>query len=412
MAKANFYLKETQSDIVLKDQKETLIVLYFRYDGFRLQYSTGETIHPKFWNSEAQRVKKSFSGSLEINHLLDRIDGEVKKIYREAITNDQKITNEYLITKLNGAINPVNKKEKSFFGYFDEFSDAQKPTKSPRTIQKYTTLKNHLMDFQAKKHFSISFEKIDTRFYELLTSYYISDLKLLNNSTSKYIKTLKTFLNWATDRGINTNISYQKFKAQEKDADIICLTEDELFKLYYLDLTDNKKLSDVRDTFCFGCFTGLRYSDIQKNIDNASKTDSEIFKLLTEMGYFKDKEGRTALIDICEIIQQKEYDKFKYILIDAGGDEVRGRITVCTSIRDFEIDVTSDNKNALGMNVVNTYFDYSPNYDFSKKIFKLDLQDQDPNIEIADIVQTQTGQLILPNGKNKYKNVLITYSVS
>jgi hypothetical protein len=155
-----------------------------------------------------------------------------------------------------------------------------------------------------------------------------------------------------------------------------------------------------------------RYSQILKIIDNASKADSEIFKLLTEMGYFKDKEGRTALIDICEIIQQKEYDRFKFILIDAGGDEVRGRITVCTAIRDFEVDVTSDIKNALGMNVVKTYFDYSPNYDFSKKIFKLDLQDQDPNIEIADIVQTQTGQLILPNGKNKYKNVLITYSVS
>jgi len=155
-----------------------------------------------------------------------------------------------------------------------------------------------------------------------------------------------------------------------------------------------------------------RYSDIQKNIDNASRSDSEIFKLLTEMGYFKDKQGRTALIDICEIIQQKEYDRFKFILIDAGGDEIRGRVAVCTAIRDFEVDVTTEIKDALGMNVVKTYFDYSPNYDFTKKIFKLDLQDQDPDIEIADITQTQTGQLILPNGKNKYKNVLITYSVS
>jgi hypothetical protein len=99
-------------------------------------------------------------------------------------------------------------------------------------------------------------------------------------------------------------------------------------------------------------------------------------------------------------------------LIDAGGDEIRGRVAVCTAIRDFEVDVTTEIKDALGMNVVKTYFDYSPNYDFTKKIFKLDLQDQDPDIEIADITQTQTGQLILPNGKNKYKNVLITYSVS
>ena len=155
-----------------------------------------------------------------------------------------------------------------------------------------------------------------------------------------------------------------------------------------------------------------RYSDIQRNIDNASKSDSDIFKLLTEMGYFKDKEGRTALIDICEIIQQKEYDKFKFILIDAGGDEIRGRVAVCTAIRDFEVDVTTDIKNALGFNVVKTYFDYSPNYDFKNKIFKLDLQDQDPNTEIADIIQTQKGELLLPTGKNKFKNVYITYSVS
>lgn len=155
-----------------------------------------------------------------------------------------------------------------------------------------------------------------------------------------------------------------------------------------------------------------RFSDIQRTIDNASKKDSDIFKLLTEMGYFKDKEGRTALIDICEIIQQKEYDKFKFILIDAGGDQTTGRVAVCTAIRDFEVDVTTDIKNALGMNVVKTYFDYSPNYDFKNKIFKLDLQDQDPNVEIADIVQARKGELLLPNGKNKYKNVYITFSVS
>lgn len=155
-----------------------------------------------------------------------------------------------------------------------------------------------------------------------------------------------------------------------------------------------------------------RYSDIQKTIDNASKKDSDIFKLLTEMGYFKDKEGRTALIDICEIIQQKEYDKFKFILIDADGDEVRGRVSVCTAIRDFEVDVTTDIKDSLGMNVVKTYFDYSPNYDFTKKIFRLDLQDQDPDISISEIVQARKGELLLPNGKNKYKNVYITYSVS
>jgi hypothetical protein len=183
-----------------------------------------------------------------------------------------------------------------------------------------------------------------------------------------------------------------------------------------------------------------RFSDIQKNIDNASKADSDIFRLLTEMGYFKDKQGRTALIDICEIILQKEYDKFKFILIDEDGNETRGRVSVCNALRQFEEFVTTDIRAALGMNVIKTYFDYSPNYDFKNKIFKIDLTDQNPKISIDEIVNrgvdsnntlTQIkGELIIPAkvisdtgepinvtpkdsiGKNKYKNVYITFSVS
>ena len=181
-----------------------------------------------------------------------------------------------------------------------------------------------------------------------------------------------------------------------------------------------------------------RYSDILKTIDNASKGDSNIFKLLTEMGYFKDKEGRTALIDICEIIQQKEYNKFKFILINDEGLEFRGKITVCNKIREFEEYVTSEIRDALGMNVIKTYFDYSPKYDFIKKIFELDLSDNNPKVSIDEIVNkglsknnTLTrieGELVIPDkvisdtgqpikveenvGKNKFKNVYITYSLS
>jgi hypothetical protein len=173
------------------------------------------------------------------------------------------------------------------------------------------------------------------------------------------------------------------------------------------------------------------YSNIIKKIDNASKENAKIFQLLTEMGYFVDKEGRTALIDICEIVKQKEYDKFKFILINKDGKEIRGRITVCTAISKFEEFVTSEIADSLGMNVIKTYFDYSPNYDFKNKIFELDLSDTNKKLSIANIVSESKGQLVIPEkykdkdgktdiyvepksskGKNKFKDVLITYSLS
>jgi hypothetical protein len=174
-----------------------------------------------------------------------------------------------------------------------------------------------------------------------------------------------------------------------------------------------------------------RYSDIQKKIENASKENLEIFKLLTEMGYFDGSDKRTALIDICEIVQQKEYDKFKFILINYDGTEIRGRMAVCEAIRKFEEYATTEIAKSLGMNVIKTYFDYSPNYDFKNKIFDLDLSDTNPKLSIANIVSESRGQLIIPEkykdedgktdifvkpkssiGKNKFKKVLITYSLS
>jgi len=256
MANVNFYLKDK------KAKTETLVYLFFSYNNERLKYSTGEKIHPKNWNFDNQRVKKSFSGSLEINNLFDRIGEAVQKIHRIAITENHNLNNEYLKEKLNKQINPAGNSPKRFFDFLSEFIEVNKVSKTHRTIQKYKTLENHLKDFQNKKHFTLSFEKIDARFYEQLTTYFISDLLLLNNSSAKYIKTLKTFLHWATERGYNTNLSFIKFKAQERDADIIYLTEKELLRLYNFDLSKKPAQENVRDVFCFGCFTGLRYSDI------------------------------------------------------------------------------------------------------------------------------------------------------
>ncbi|MBI4929433.1 MAG: site-specific integrase [Bacteroidetes bacterium] len=256
MAKVNFYLKDK------KAKTETLVYLFFSYNNERLKYSTGEKIHPKNWNFDNQRVKKSFSGSLEMNNLFDRIGEGVQKIHRVAITENHNLTNEYLKGKLDKQINPDRNLPKDFFDFLSEFIEVNKVSKTHRTIQKYKTLENHLKDFQTKKNFKLSFEKIDARFYEQLTAYFIGDLKLLNNSSAKYIKTLKTFLHWATERGYNANLSFVKFKAQERDADIIYLTEEELLRLYNFDLSKKTAQENVRDVFCFGCFTGLRYSDI------------------------------------------------------------------------------------------------------------------------------------------------------
>jgi site-specific recombinase XerD len=263
MAKANFYLKNPTS------KEDTLIYLFFSYNGQRLKYSTGETINPKYWNEKNQRAKKSLTGSLEKNGLLKRIDEEANKIYREAKTFGKHLTNEYFKECLEKELHLSGKGAINFFDYFDEFIELQKSFMSPKTILKYKGFKKHLINFQSKKRITVCFENIDSRFYEVFTSYSITDLHHVNNTITKHIKVLKTFMRWATERGYNKGVAFLKFKTPGRDADIMYLTQDELFTLYNKDLSDKPDLAKVRDTFCFGCFTGLRYSDILRvNKDN------------------------------------------------------------------------------------------------------------------------------------------------
>jgi len=256
MAVTNFYLKDP------KAKEETIIYLFHSRNGQRYKFSTGEKIHPKYWNDENQSVRKSYSGASDFNEFLEGLEDDMNEIFREAITKKATPTPEYVREQLKKRMNKNTEIQKSFFDYLDEFIKISKATKKPNTVKKFTTLLNHLKDFQREKQFKISFEKIDMKFHENLLAYYITELKHLNSSIGKSITHLKTFLHWATERGYNTNTAFLKFKIFKTDADIIYLTEKELMRLYELDLGGNKRLEQVRDVFCFGCFTGLRYSDI------------------------------------------------------------------------------------------------------------------------------------------------------
>lgn len=70
-------------------------------------------------------------------------------------------------------------------------------------------------------------------------------------------------MNDATERGVNTNLSFKskRFVTVREKSDSIYLKENEIKEIESLDLTNDTKLEKVRDLFLIGCYTGLRYSD-------------------------------------------------------------------------------------------------------------------------------------------------------
>ena len=262
MASVNFYLKDPTGE-------ESLILLFIREKKSTVKLKTGQRIPPAYWNADKQRAKKSRSYPTypELNVYLNKLaeDAERYLLAERSSDTPAKLANvKQRLLREQGFEDATATPKETFFSVYDEFVAVAGTQRSERTIKKYHTLKQQLQDFQRQKRVKLAFENIDVKFFDKLTAYYYNDLQFVNNTYGKYVSTLKTFLNWATDRGYNKKQDYRKFKVLKEDADIVVLTSDELRQLYELDLSQNLRLERIRDTFCLGCYTGLRFSDLEQ----------------------------------------------------------------------------------------------------------------------------------------------------
>jgi len=272
----SFYLKRPKGDI------ETVIFARICYEGYKVKYYTTEKINPKFWNTETQRVKqtKLFSEHPEFNQRLKNIQSDILNVYRKYLNDyDNEIpTPNILKNLLDREFNKVASEitKLSFLGFYEETINQMKnggriqivtgKPYSKATIQVYSNTLNRIKEFQKAKRRIIDFNTIDGDFYNDFVEHLSKRLKLANNTIGKDIKTIKTILNEAKERGINVNpqsIS-RKFSTISEQSDSIYLTEKDLSEIEKIDLSDNQTLDNVRDLFLIGCRTGLRYSDWDK----------------------------------------------------------------------------------------------------------------------------------------------------
>jgi len=280
-------------------------------NGQRFVYSTTVKIHPKYWDDVIQRPINirliQLRKAVKSNHSLVPEKERLEKILKHGEKINQNILNElddintqinrisdgfdkaysYLI-KQNITPTPYELKELldrglkrkieesdtpvKFFDVFDEFLESMKDSHSTLTIKKFKTLKTDLIHFENKGKYRITFETIDMIFYDKYKRYLLRKKTskynasgLVNDTISKYISCIKTFMQWSLDRNYHNNKTFQnnQFAAKKKAKnEIVTLTEEELQKILNLDLSGNLKLERVRDLFCFATFTGQRWSDI------------------------------------------------------------------------------------------------------------------------------------------------------
>jgi integrase len=263
----NFYLKDIHSTCA------TPIYLQAKFDYERLMVTAREKILPDHWDSNTKRAIVKYN-RLEyplINDWLDKMEMAAKDFYRNTKLQGEIPTaaaiKSFLEQKFN--LNPkpkvevIKAVEVTLMLFIDRFIEAERNNKLESTIKVYKTSKKHLANFanlQGKK--DIRFDDINADFYDGYIQY-LNGLNMAKNSVGKQIKVLKTFLNASVDRGINTNQFFKSkiFKKPTEEVDKAFLTDEEILKIYDLDLSGQGSIEVTRDLFIIACYTGFRFSD-------------------------------------------------------------------------------------------------------------------------------------------------------
>ncbi|MCF1420432.1 phage integrase SAM-like domain-containing protein [Mangrovimonas futianensis] len=287
MARFNYKLRKSKLN-------GATIQLVFSYGtGKRLRYSTGLKVQDiKNWDVRRMRIK-TVVGELDRVYINDRLTDLERYFFKEynklTIKDDIKPTNENLTEICDIFFHknqPAQEQEKlellPFFYWFKEHykTNPLMTTGSPMKKTTYKTYNNayNLLKRFSDKKYKVTYDKINVQFYHDFLEW-LSKNNYSTNYIGTQIKILKTILTAGLELGHHNSTEHTKkyFKKPTEQIDNIYLTDEELLRIFNLDLGEVKpikiskslyltkdKLDVARDLFLISANTGLRVSDFNK----------------------------------------------------------------------------------------------------------------------------------------------------
>lgn len=289
--------------------KEVGVYVGCTFRGKFLKAHTGLKVRPIDWDNRAKEFKKrKHPDWYENNNFLATKLSEIRRKFLNLRIESDEVTADMvkdMITKvLHGKNNEI--KTFNFYDIFDIFLKEKAKISKPLTLQKYTILKQHLLNYE-KTYGRLSFTKINREFDINFKYWSVNVKKHLNNSISRNIKCVKVFMRWALEQGYHSSLEFEKLKASNDEGTVIALTYEEFMSIANLALTDNPKLDRVRDVFLFQALTGQRYSDIKhiKKVDIKNDPQNGPYWKLYQIKGSKRESIKIPLLDKAVQILEK-----------------------------------------------------------------------------------------------------------
>ena len=276
-------------------KEHSLLFAIIRVDGKQLRVSTQQNVLTACFDKVKQRCftsKEKFSmrenkHSEEVNKILNDIVSTTNRIYNSSIPDCD------LLASIHSAISDLTDAKKNentilkmspleFFSYYIEQKRVDSHTGryiGERTKIHQRTVVKRLSDFIKDKRLPDTFATFTSKYFDQqFTDWCYSTKNYKQNTVYATYGVLKPLLNAAKAEGFEFGDAYKSLKGKCNDTDAIYLTEDEIKRIYVLDIPslieageiDSKStIEKTRDLFIVACWTGLRRSDVNR-LDKAT----------------------------------------------------------------------------------------------------------------------------------------------
>lgn len=223
----------------------------------RKRFPCDVAVKPEDFDEIKQRIKKSCKNHKDHNLIIEKMLGDFNKIEVNYRLSNVPLTLTKLIFEFK---NPTSRMD--FIVFWENEMKRQKET-----------LKKATYDQQMCSLAKLKLFKESLYFYEI-TPDLLVDLRAFCknkrgnkvNTTNTFLKNFKKYLHIAQKRGIVSPLLYSDISLKHAPAHRHYLSKDELLNLntYFNDPYLKLYHKTVLAKFLFSCFTGLRYSDIEK----------------------------------------------------------------------------------------------------------------------------------------------------
>lgn len=239
-----------------------------RWNGKTVSICINLKIDKNKW-SKSQRCNKNTwhnnRPASEINDTLNEYERKTDEIFSSFESRGVVPTADELRKELNRVFRGKTETDKTIFHFWDIFVSEQSKVNgwSETTIKSFGSVRNRLSRYKSDWTYN---DLTDVK----LESFVANQVEIgyKNTTIKKTLSLLQWFIRWSERKGLYYGTALKTFKPRLKGVTdrthtIIYLTFEELMKLYSYPF-DQRYKKDVRDVFCFCCFTGLRYSDVAK----------------------------------------------------------------------------------------------------------------------------------------------------